>query len=106
MPIEKVEEMVAGCDADIILCGHTHIPCGYQTSKKQTVVNVGSVGRPFTPVPQACYAVIELNNGEFNVCHKFVDYDNVKASEILAERQFVGADKLAQILIKPEFRHI
>jgi len=106
LPIEKIEEMLEGVDADVIFCGHTHIPCGYQTTKKQTVVNDGSVGRPFTPNPQTCYVVANFENGSFDVTHKFVNYNNKKASEILAKRNFEGADKLASILIKPEFRHM
>lgn len=106
LPIGKIEEMLEGTDADVIFCGHTHIPCGYQTSKNQTVVNDGSVGRPFTPNPQACYVIAEFHGGSFEVLHKFIDYNNQKASEILAKREFEGADKLAQILLKPEFRHM
>ena len=106
LPLEEIEEMIKGTDADLILCGHTHIPCGYQTSTKQTVVNVGSVGRPFTEEPNACYAIIDFDDGSFNVEHKFVDYDRQKAALILAKRNFEGAEKLSQILIKPEFRHI
>lgn len=105
-PIEEIEEIIASTDADLILCGHTHIPCGYQTSKKQTVVNVGSVGRPFTDNAMACYAVIDFNSGGFSVEHRFVDYDREKASEILAQRKFQGAEKLAGILLKPETRHL
>lgn len=106
LPIEKIEEIIAGTDADVIFCGHTHIPCGYQTKNKQTVVNDGSVGRPFTPNPQACYVVADFNQGSFEIMHKFISYDKEKASEILSKRDFVGAEKLAKILIKPEFRHI
>ena len=106
LPLEKIEEMIEGTDASLILCGHTHIPCGYQTNTKQTVVNVGSVGRPFTPRPQACYVVAEIEQGKFGVVHKLIDYDTEKASEILSKREFIGADKLAQILIRPEFWHM
>jgi len=106
LPIENIEEMIEGTDADVIFCGHTHIPCGYQTNKKQTVVNDGSVGRPFTENPRACYVVANFSDGSFDVTHKFIDYDNEKASEILSKRDFEGAEKLAQILIKPEFRHM
>lgn len=106
LPIEEVEETVTGTNADIIFCGHTHIPCGYQTRKNQTVVNAGSVGRPFTPNPQSCYAIARFFNASFEVKHKFLDYDTQKAAEILAKRSFEGADKLAQILISPEFRHM
>lgn len=106
LPIEKVEEMLEGVVSDLIFCGHTHIPCGFQTTNKQTVVNVGSVGRPFTPEPKACYAIVDFKNNGFEVSHKFVEYDNNLASKILSKRHFQGADKLAQILIKPEFRHM
>lgn len=106
LPLEKVEEMVAGTDADVIFCGHTHIPCGYQTRNKQTIVNDGSVGRPFTLNPQACYVVAEFKDSSFDISHKFIDYDNLKASEILAKRDFKNADNLAKILVRPELRHM
>ena len=104
--LTEIEEIISGVDADLILCGHTHIPCGYQTNNKQTVVNVGSVGRPMTPTPLACYAVIDFENGIFNIRHKFVDYDREKAAEQLRVRSFEGADKLAELLINPVIRHI
>lgn len=106
LPIEKIEEMVAGTDADVIFCGHTHLPCGYQTHNKQTIVNDGSVGRPFTPEPKACYVVAEFNNKSAEFKHKFIEYDRETASKILAQRDFEGADKLAQHLIRPESRHL
>jgi len=106
LPIEKVEEIIAGVKADVIFCGHTHMPCGYQTASKQTVVNDGSVGRPFTQNPQACFVVADFHDGLFEIMHKFISYDKEKASEILANRAFEGADKLAKILVNPEFRHI
>ena len=105
-PLEEVEQMLEGVDSDLVLCGHTHIPCGFQTNTKQTVVNDGSVGRPFTENPEACYAVITtLGNGDFEVEHRFVKYDNFQASKVLASRKFEGADKLAGMLLNPTQRH-
>jgi len=69
-------------------------------------VNDGSVGRPFTQNPQACYVIAEFNNGKIEIKHKLINYDRELASKILAKRDFEGAEKLAQILIRPEFRHI
>lgn len=106
LKIEEIEEMIASTDANLILCGHTHIPCGYQTNTKQTVVNVGSVGRPFSEKPQACYVVLNIKNGEFEISHKFLDYDKEKASKLLANREFDGAKALSGILINPENRHM
>lgn len=104
-PLKELEKMVAGVDTDIILCGHTHMPCGFQTTNKITVVNDGSVGRPFTDEPKACYLILTINNGKFLFEHRFIDYDNKKASEKMLLRNFNGKEKLAQTLIKPTERH-
>ncbi len=72
MPSGEVEKIIAGVDADVIFCGHTHQPAGYQLSK--TVVNVGTVGRPLHGETYACYVVADFKNGEFSVEHRFVDY--------------------------------
>lgn len=106
MDMNLVEEMIQDTDARLIFCGHTHLPCGYQTDSGKTVVNVGSVGRPFTEKPEACYAIVTFDDMGFGIEHRFVEYDNVSASNKLKERDFEGADKLAQMLIKPETRHM
>lgn len=100
LDINVVEEMIASTDADIILCGHTHIPCGYQTSTNQTVVNVGSVGRPFSIEPKSCYCIIDIkqNEKEFEAKHNFVEYDFEKSAQILETRDFEGSDKMADML--------
>jgi len=103
--LKELEEMLEGVDEDIILCGHTHMPCGFQTTNKKTVVNVGSVGRPFTDEPKSCYLLMNIDNGKCLFEHKFVEYDNQKASEKMLLRTFDGKEKLAQTLIKPTERH-
>lgn len=105
LSIEDVEKMLENVNADIILCGHTHLPCGYQTSKKQTVVNVGSIGRPFTSEPKSCYLKLTIINGQCLFEHRFVDYDKEKAESKLRKRKFNGADKLADMLLNPTVRH-
>lgn len=104
-PLIEVEKMLENVTADVILCGHTHIPCGFQTNTKQTVVNVGSVGRPFTPEPKSCYLIISVENGECTFEHRFVEYDNNLASKKVALRGFSGAEKLANTLLNPQERH-
>lgn len=105
MRISEIQEMIYGETANLILCGHTHIPCGYQTLSAQTVVNVGSVGRPMTGVPKANYAIIDFNNGSFTVEHREVEYDYELAAEIIRARKFEGAEELADQLIMPVLRH-
>jgi predicted phosphodiesterase len=103
--LNELEKMLENVEASIVLCGHTHIPCGFQTASKKTVVNVGSVGRPFTPEPKSCYLKMTIENGQALFEHRFVDYDKQKASEKLAKRNFKGADKLASMLLDPKVRH-
>lgn len=105
LPLEKIEEMLEGVDAQVVFCGHTHIPCGYQTSGKQTVVNAGSVGRPFTPEPKSCYLVVTVTDGKYVFEHRFVEYDKQKASDKLKKRGFNGSEKLAKTLLDPKERH-
>lgn len=104
-PLEEVEKMLANVDADVVLCGHTHLPCGFQTSTKKTVVNVGSVGRPFTDNAKPCYLKITVTNGKCIFEHRFVEYEQVKASNKLRQRAFEGAGKLADMLLNPTVRH-
>lgn len=106
MPLKVIEEMLEGTDADLIFCGHSHVPAGYQTNKKQTVVNVGSVGRPMTDEPKACYVIADFQDGGFSIEHRFIDYDRQTAADIMSARNFDGADKLAQMILHPVSRHI
>ena len=104
-PFSELEKMLENVDAEIVLCGHTHIPCGFQTGSKKTVVNVGSVGRPFTPEPKSCYLIITIVDGKIVYEHQFVKYDNEKAAEKLKKREFIGKEKLAKTLLDPKERH-
>ena len=106
MPLKEIENMLEKTDADLIFCGHTHIPAGYQTNKKQTVVNVGSVGRPMTSDPKSCYVIADFQDGGFSIEHRFVDYDRETAAKIILARAFEGTDKLAEMILKPTSRHI
>lgn len=106
MPLEQIEEMIKNVDADLIFCGHTHVPAGYQTNTKQTVVNVGSVGRPMTKDAKSCYCIADFENGSFSIEHRFIDYNRELSAEIMRARNFDGAEKLAEMILHPTSRHI
>ena len=109
LTIEEIEEITNDCDANIIFCGHTHLPCGFQTNTGKTIANAGSVGRPFSLNPKSCYIIFEINennnSNNFTIQHKMVEYDVQKASNILKKRNFEGADKLAKMLISATSRY-
>ena len=100
--IEEIKPLIENTKEALILCGHTHLPAGYQV-EKQTVVNVGSVGRPFTKDNKACYVVLEIDENKkdtFSVEHRFVDFDVKKSAEKLSAQPFEGAKYLAELLLK------
>lgn len=105
MTIEHIEELVGRAEAKVILCGHTHIPCIYQTDSKKTVINAGSVGRPFSDKPKACYAILEIESGVISMKHKTVPYDVDTAAKLLQQRGYEGCDKLAQMLVHATSRY-
>lgn len=104
-PINEVTEMVSSTDADIIFCGHTHLPCGFQIEnakgKGQTVVNVGSVGRPMQEDKTPVFVMLQIyENKAFEITHHFAPYNNQLAYDKVMERGFSNCRDLANMLIK------
>jgi predicted phosphodiesterase len=69
-----VGAILAGCDADLICCGHTHRPLD-RTVGGMRVVNPGSVSNPVTPDLRAGYAIIAADAGGYTIEHHRVSYD-------------------------------
>lgn len=97
---KEIEEMAINSQAELIFCGHTHIPCGYSLDNGKTVVNVGSIGRSMTQDKMPYWAMLEIDeNGKFQIEHKTIKYDNKKISKLVAQRNFPHADELAQMYL-------
>ena len=97
---KEVEEITSRSFADIIFCGHTHMPCGFVLNSGKHVVNVGSVGRSMIQAKMPVYAILKINdNGSFEIEHKFIEYDNREVSRIIANRGFIGSDELAKMFL-------
>lgn len=104
---DYVKQIINGQEEDIIFCGHTHLPVIYNVGS-QTVINNGSVGRPFTDNPDSCYAIVDypdLNSKDFRVFHKYVEYDRQATADKLRKLNLEGSDKLAKIILNPSERH-
>lgn len=100
MPLDFVEEAVKNSKADVILCGHTHIPCGYSLNSGKTLVNVGSVGRSMTDDKMPVYLLISINQeGQFSFEHKKVKYDNKAVSKIIEKRDFKESLEFSKLYV-------
>ena len=97
---DEVEAMVGNSSADLILCGHTHKPCGYSLKSSKVVINVGSIGRSMTEDKMPVYLWLTVDkNGKFVSEHRVVKYDNIKVSKHILSRGFKFAEDLAGMYI-------
>lgn len=98
--VETVEEMVKNSPAELILCGHTHKPCGYSLPSGKTVVNVGSAGRSMTSDKMPVYLQLTIDkNGQFFVEHRIINYDNLEASKKIIARGFEHCEDLGKMYV-------
>ena len=61
---ERWREVLAGVDADVVVCGHTHVQFDREIDGIR-VVNAGSVGMPYADEPGAYWAVLDGADVEF-----------------------------------------
>lgn len=96
VPVDVIERGVAGLDASLILCAHTHIPRVVRLGDGRLVVNPGSVGlqaydglHPHPHAvengsPHARYALLVRRDAGWQVELRSVPYD-AEAAAMLAE---------------------
>jgi putative phosphoesterase len=58
-PEKSLARMLSGLNADVVLCGHTHLPYQRRIGAVD-LINVGTAGKPKDGDPRACYALIEM----------------------------------------------
>ncbi|HJV02230.1 MAG TPA: metallophosphoesterase family protein [Burkholderiaceae bacterium] len=57
--LAEIDDRLAGCDAELIVCGHTHVPRAMRSAAGQLIVNPGSVGLPAYDDHRPCFHVIQ-----------------------------------------------
>jgi putative phosphoesterase len=88
-PEKRLRELVAGAGADVVVCGHTHIPFD-RTVDGVRVVNPGSVGMPYGR-PGAFWGVI---GPQVELRH--TDYDRQAAAVRIRSSRWSGAEEFAK----------
>jgi predicted phosphodiesterase len=73
-PDGDLEQRLVGCEADLVIVGHTHVPMDRQVGTIR-VVNLGSVSNPVTPGLQATYGLLEADAAGYRIQVRRVDYD-------------------------------
>ena len=82
-PDATMERLLDMAEADVLVCGHTHIPYHRILPSGRHVVNAGSVGKPKDGNPQACYIVLEVTEDNLNVTFKRVPYEIERTAQAI-----------------------
>jgi len=80
---DTLEQRLAGCEADLVMVGHTHVPLDRQVESMR-VINLGSISNPVTPGLQATYVLLDADKHGYSIQLRRVDYDReavIKAIE-------------------------
>jgi predicted phosphodiesterase len=98
---DELRQMLVGCDADLVLVGHTHKPSD-RTVGGVRVVNVGSVSLP--PADRrASYARLDADGDGYRLSLRGVAYDTAAVIRAIYENHvFPNPDWLAAIFAEPQ----
>ncbi len=80
-PEASLERLLDMVTADVLVCGHTHLPYHRVLGSGRHVINAGSVGKPKDNNPQACYLVLTAEGKDLSVEFTRVPYDVEQAAQ-------------------------
>lgn len=82
-PDRSLERILDEAGADVLVCGHTHIPYHRVLPSGRHVVNAGSAGKPKDADPRAGYVVLKSNGHELEVRFIRVPYDVERTAQAI-----------------------
>ncbi len=95
-PEEKLIPIFDGCDADVVVCGHTHMQFDRMIGRIR-VLNAGSVGMPYGE-PGACWLLLGTAAVEF----RRTEYDLDRAAARIRRTRYPQANEFAaQNVLRP-----
>ncbi len=96
-PDDYFERIMNGVDADVLVCGHTHLPYHKVLPSGRQIVNAGSVGKPKDNNRDACYVVLSADGRDLNVEFIRVPYDVERTAQAVEAADGMP-DEFAQML--------
>jgi diadenosine tetraphosphatase ApaH/serine/threonine PP2A family protein phosphatase len=95
-PDASLERLLDQAQADVLICGHTHLPYHRILPSGRQVINAGSVGKPKDHDPRACYLVLRVNGKTIEVEFVRVPYDVERTARAIEATEM--PDEFAQML--------
>jgi predicted phosphodiesterase len=93
----KLEEMLAGLECHVFVCGHTHKAI-IRNAERMLVVNVGSVGYPYDTIKRPSWALLSSSPERIEAVIHRVDYDRDAVVKDIAEVGMAMGDVMTRRL--------
>ncbi len=90
-PNDALRALLAGCGADLICVGHTHLALD-RALERWRVVNPGSVSNPRGHDLRASYVLLDADADGYRCAHRRVDYDRAQVVARLRAQRHPGAE--------------
>ena len=95
-PEAGMERLMDAAGADVLVCGHTHLPYHRVLGSGRHVINAGSVGKPKDNDPRACYLTLAAEGRELFVEFIRAPYDVEQAAQAIEATEM--PDEFAEML--------
>ncbi|MBN8635881.1 MAG: metallophosphoesterase family protein, partial [Anaerolineae bacterium] len=82
-PDDYFERIMDGAEADVTVCGHTHLPYHKVLPSGRHIINAGSVGKPKDHDPRAGYIAVTVNGRDVTVDFIRVAYDIERTAQAI-----------------------
>jgi predicted phosphodiesterase len=82
-PDDSFERILDTAQADVLVCGHTHLPYHKVLPSGRHVINAGSVGKPKDRDPRAGYITLSVTGRELTVDFIRVPYDIERTAQAI-----------------------
>ena len=82
-PDDYFERIMDIAAADVLVCGHTHLPYHKRLPSRRQVINAGSVGKPKDHNPDAAYVTLTVAGHDLSVNFVRVPYDVERAAQAI-----------------------
>jgi putative phosphoesterase len=86
-PDKSLERLLDLAQADVLVCGHTHIPYRRILPSGRQVINAGSVGKPKDHDPRAGYITLAVEGRQLDVKFIRVPYDVEGAARAIEQTE-------------------
>ena len=96
-PEAELVAMLTGCEANLVLTGHTH--CVHDRSVSGIhALNPGSVSNAKSPDLRAKYAILSTDDAGYRIEQRYVDYDREAVVRMLYEKHYPAPDYVTRFM--------